>query len=417
MNRPCSHDAVRSRERFSAFSFPSCHLRRTCGLPKVWQQAIFSSVKFVRHRRFIVDWCKLSAILALATLLAPVVLATGTQAANFPPPTEHDFVITNFQFHSGQTLPELRMHYLTFGQAGRDGHGVVRNAVLILHGTTGSCGQFLNPAFADELFGPGQPLDVTKYYLIIPDGIGHGKSSKPSDGLRAKFPNYGYQDMVEAQYRLLTEGLGVNHLRLVMGISMGGMHTWLWGEQHPDFMDALLPLASLPTQISGRNRVWRRMIMDSIRESPDWQNGNYQSQPSGLHVAAEVLYFMGENPVLRLKEGPSLKQADERLDHYATNALTKLDANDVLYALAASGDYDPAPDLDKIEAPLRAVNSADDLINPPELGVLERLIKQVKHGRAIVIPYSDQTVGHGSHTKAVLWRKYLVDLLHRTDTK
>jgi homoserine O-acetyltransferase len=354
----------------------------------------------------------------ITILLASLAMAGRAKAAAvLPPRVESDFVITNFSFHSGQTLPELRMHYLTFGKPGRDRSGTVTNAILILHGTTGNCGQFLGPQFAGELFGPGQPLDVQRYYLVVPDNIGHGKSSKPSDGLRAKFPNYGYRDMVEAQYRLLTEGLAVNHLRLVMGTSMGGMHTWLWGEEHPDFMDALMPLASLPTQISGRNRVWRRMIMDSIRESPDWQNGNYQAQPSGLRVAVETLYFMGENPAMRLAEAPTVRRADEVLDHYATNAMAKLDANDVLYALAASTDYDPAPALGKIKAPLLAVNSADDLINPPELGVLERGIKQVPHGQAIVIPYSDQTVGHGSHTKAVLWKKDLARLLQETEKK
>jgi len=330
---------------------------------------------------------------------------------------ENDFVLTNFQFHSGQTVPGLRVHYLTFGKPERDSNGVVRNAVLILHGTTGNCGQFLGPQFANELFGKGQPLDVSRYYVIIPDGIGHGKSAKPSDGLHAKFPNYGYLDMVEAQYRLLTEGLAVNHLRLVMGTSMGGMHTWLWGEQHPEFMDALMPLASLPTQISGRNRVWRRMGMDSIRNAPDWLGGEYQTQPSGLRVAAEVLYFMGENPVMRMNEGPTLKEADARLDTYVKTAMARLDANDVLYALAASADYDPAPHLNKIKAPLLAINSADDLINPPELGVLEHGIKQVKNGRALVIPYSDQTVGHGSHTKAVLWKQDLADFLSQTEKK
>ncbi len=306
------------------------------------------------------------------------------------------------------------MHYLTFGKPERDRNGVVRNAVLILHGTTGSSAQFLLPQFANELYGKGQPLDVTRYYLIIPDNIGHGKSSKPSYGLHAKFPNYGYRDMIEAQYRLLTEGLGVNHLRLVIGTSMGGMHTWLWGEEHPDFMDALMPLASLPGQISGRNRIWRRTIIDAIQNSPDWQNGDYQSQPSGLRTATEMLYFMGENPVMRLNEMPSVKQADEVLDRYVTNSMAKMDANDVMYALASSSDYDPAPGLEKIKVPLLAVNSADDLINPPEMRVLEREIKRVKHGKAIVIPFSAQTVGHGSHTKAVLWKKDLVRLLRET---
>ena len=347
--------------------------------------------------------------LALITACCP--------AANFPPPVEGDFVITNFHFQSGQSLPELRMHYLTFGKPERDQNGAVRNAVLILHGTTGSSAQFLLPQFAGELYGKGQPLDVTRYYLVIPDNLGHGKSSKPSDGLRATFPNYGYHDMVEAQYRLLAEGLQVNHLRLVMGTSMGGMHAWLWGEMHPDFMDALMPLASLPTQISGRNRVWRRVGMDAIRDSPDWLNGNYQTPPSGLRIAAEMLYFMGENPVLRMNEAPTLKQADEILDRYVTNAMSKLDANDVMYALAASYDYDPIPGLGKIKAPLLAINSADDLINPPELRVLEREIKQLKNGRMRLIPFSDQTVGHGSHTKAVLWKQDLAGLLRRTEKK
>ena len=347
--------------------------------------------------------------LALITACCP--------AANFPPPVEGDFVITNFHFQSGQSLPELRMHYLTFGKPERDQNGAVRNAVLILHGTTGSSAQFLLPQFAGELYGKGQPLDVTRYYLVIPDNLGHGKSSKPSDGLRATFPNYGYHDMVEAQYRLLAEGLQVNHLRLVMGTSMGGMHAWLWGEMHPDFMDALMPLASLPAQISGRNRVWRRVGMDAIRDSPDWLNGNYQTPPSGLRIAAEILYFMGENPVRRMNEAPTLKQADEILDRYVTNAMSKLDANDVLYALAASSDYDPIPGLGKIKAPLLAINSADDLINPPELRVLEREIKQLKNGRMRLIPFSDQTVGHGSHTKAVLWKQDLAGLLRRTEKK
>jgi homoserine O-acetyltransferase len=357
---------------------------------------------------------KISVLAGLCIFAATV---PSAPAANFPAPAEGDCVIHDFHFNSGELLSELRMHYLTLGKPRRDTEGRVRNAVIILHGTTGSSAQFLRPEFAGELYGKGQPLDATRYYLIIPDNIGHGKSSKPSDGLHAKFPNYGYRDMIEAQYRLLTEGLKVNHLRLVMGTSMGGMHTWLWGEMHPDFMDALMPLASLPTQISGRNRVWRRAIIDAVRDDPDWQNGDYHLQPPGLRVAAEILYFMGSNPVLRMKEMPTLKQADAVLDSYVSNAVPKLDANDVMYACAASYDYDPGPALEKIKAPLLAINSADDLINPPELGVLEHEIKRVRHGKAIVIPYSDQTVGHGSHTKAVLWKKYLVRLLKKTRTK
>jgi homoserine O-acetyltransferase len=348
-------------------------------------------------------------------LLASAFAAAGARAAETPAPVPTDVVLHDFRFRTGETLPELRMHVVTLGAPRRDAAGVVRNAVLILHGTTGSSAQFLQPAFAGELFGPGQPLDAGRYYLVIPDNIGHGRSSKPSDGLHARFPEYGYLDMVEAQYRMLTEGLHVNHLRLVMGTSMGGMHTWLWGELHPEFMDALMPLASLPMQIAGRNRVWRRIVIDAIRDCPDWDHGKYTRQPSGLRLAAEMLYFMGSNPVLRLKEAPTLAKADEALDRYAAAAMTRLDANDVLYAVAASRDYDPGPDLGKIEAPLLAVNSADDLINPPELGVLEREITRVKHGRAVVIPFSDQTVGHGSHIKAVLWERYLVELLRESE--
>ncbi|MGE5234852.1 MAG: alpha/beta fold hydrolase [Acidobacteriota bacterium] len=352
---------------------------------------------------------------ATLVLLASAFVAAGARAAEVPTPVAADVVLRDFHFRSGESLPELRMHVVTLGTPRRDAQGVVRNAVLILHGTTGSSAQFLQPMFAGELFGPGQPLDATRYYLVIPDNLGHGASSKPSDGLHARFPKYGYLDMVEAQYRLLTEGLHVNHLRLVMGTSMGGMHTWLWGELHPEFMDALMPLASLPMQISGRNRVWRRVVIDAIRGCRDWDHGDYRTQPAGLRVAAEMLYFMSSNPVLRMKEAPTLARTDDVLDHYVATLMTKLDANDVLYAVAASRDYDPEPGLGKIEAPLLAVNSADDLINPPELGVLEREITRVKHGRAIVIPFSDQTVGHGSHTKAVLWKQDLVELLHESE--
>ena len=271
---------------------------------------------------------------------------------------------------------------------------------------------FSRPEFAGELFGAGQLLDATRYFIILPDGIGHGQSSKPSDGLHAHFPHYGYRDMVEAQYRLLTDGLKVNHLRLVIGASMGGMHTWLWGETHPDFADALLPLASLPAQISGRNRAWRRMIIDAIRTDPGWRDGEYTIQPNGLRIAAEVLWFVSSNPIQRFHEGPTLAKADETFDYSVTNMMNNLDANDVLYALEASQDYDPAPDLEKIQAPLFAINSADDLINPPELGILEREIKRVKNGRAVIIPLSDETRGHGTHTLAKIWEGHLAELLN-----
>ena len=344
----------------------------------------------------------------LACLLFAV---TIVRAADCPPPAESDYSIRNFKFSSGETLPELRIHYRALGKAEKDGQGKTINAVLIMHGTTGSGAQFLRPEFAGELFGPGQPLDATKFFIVLPDGIGHGKSSKPSDGLHAKFPRYGYRDMVEAQYRLLTDGLGVNHARLVMGTSMGGMHTWLWGETHPEFMDALLPLACLPSQISGRNRAWRRIIVDAIRGDPAWKGGDYKTQPPSLRTAAQMLWLMSNNPMVRQKEAPTLAKADEVLDKFVAEHLKTDDANDVLYALEASHDYDPGPDLEKIRAPLLAINSADDLINPPELGILEREIKRVPQGRALLIPLSEKTGGHGSHTIATLWKDDLVRLL------
>jgi homoserine O-acetyltransferase/O-succinyltransferase len=336
-------------------------------------------------------------------------------AADYPAPTEGDYTIRDFKFASGETLQELHLHYRTIGKPEKDAQGKTTNAILIMHGTTGSGAQFVRSEFAGELFGKDQPLDATKFFIILPDAIGHGKSSKPSGGMHAKFPRYGYVDMVEAQYRLLTEGLGLNHARLVMGTSMGGMHTWLWGELHPDFMDALMPLASLPYQAnSGRNRAWRRTIIDAIRNDPAWNGGEYKTQPPSLRTAAEILWFMSSNPVLRQKEAPTLAKTDEVLDKFVADYMKTSDANDVLYAVEASHDYDPGPNLEKIHAPLLAINSADDLINPPELGILEREIKRVSQGRVVVIPMSDKTRGHGSHTIAVLWKDQLVRLLNET---
>jgi homoserine O-acetyltransferase/O-succinyltransferase len=352
--------------------------------------------------------CKLIFCLAFSTCL---------RAADYPAPNEGDFSARDFKFASGETMPELRLHYRSLGKLVKDAKGATQNAILILHGTTGSGAQFIRPEFAGELFGAGQPLDATKFFIVLPDGIGHGKSSKPSDGLHAKFPRYGYRDMIEAQFRLLTDGLGVNHARLVMGTSMGGMHTWLWGETRPDFMDALMPLASLPTQISGRNRAWRRTIVDAIRNDPAWNGGDYKTQPPSLRTAAEMLWFMSSNPVLRQKEAPTLLKSDEALDKFVSDYVKTEDANDVLYALEASRDYDPGPALEKIRAPLLAINFADDLINPPELGILEREIKRVPNGRALIIPLSEKTRGHGSHTIAALWKDQLVGLLQKSQPK
>jgi homoserine O-acetyltransferase len=340
--------------------------------------------------------------------------ATTLHAAEPPEPRSGDFVLREFAFASGESLPELRVHYRTLGEPQRGNDGRVKNAVLILHGTTGSGGNFFRPEFAGALFGPDQILDKSRYFLILPDGIGHGASSKPSDGLRARFPAYRYRDMVEAQYRLVTEGLGVDHLRLVIGTSMGGMHTWLWGETHPELMDSLLPLASLPSQISGRNRAWRRVVIDAIRNDPAWDHGEYTAQPSSLRTAAEMLFLMASNPIERQKEAPTRAAVDRVLDDYVKRTAATMDANDVLYALESSADYDPGPALEAIRAPLVAINFEDDLINPPELGILEREIKRVKRGKAILIPRSTETRGHGTHTLASVWKHHLAELLEQT---
>ncbi|HEX4677559.1 MAG TPA: alpha/beta fold hydrolase [Steroidobacteraceae bacterium] len=350
----------------------------------------------------------------------PILLLTGNAIASTPLPTPSttpvvgDYVIKGFTFTSGETLPELRIHYITFGKPVKDARGMVRNAVLIGHGTGGSADGFLRPQFAGELFGPGQPLDATKYFIVMSDGIGHGKSSKPSDGLHAHFPHYGYTDMVTAQFRLLTEGLGVNHARLIMGTSMGGMHTWVWGEQHPDFMDALMPLASLPAQVAGRNRGWRLLGIEAIRNDPEWHGGDYQKQPAAFKTVAGMLWFVSSNPVVRQHQAPTLAQADQALDAYVADFVKTNDANDIMYALDASHDYDPGPLLEKIQVPLLAVNSADDLINPPELGILEREIKRVPHGRAVVIPLSDRTAGHQTHSLPAIWKGELERLLRES---
>jgi homoserine O-acetyltransferase/O-succinyltransferase len=355
----------------------------------------------------------MSKKLFLVSLIV-LTLQLAAAAQQLPPPAEGDYVIRDFRFESGETLPELRLHYRTLGKLERDASGKVLNAVWIGHGTGGSGRGFLSQQFGGQLFGVGQLLDAGKYFIILPDGIGHGQSSKPSDGLRAKFPNYNYNDMVTAQYRLLTEHLGVNHLRLVMGTSMGGMHTWVWGEKYPDFMDALMPLASLPVQIAGRNRYFRRMVIDSITKDPEWNNGDYKQQPHGLIAANYTLLVMSSIPLQQQKQAPTREEADKLFDSAVANAVRGKDANDMLYQFNASRDYNPQPLLEMIKAPLVAINSADDQVNPPELGVAEREIKRVKRGRFILIPISDQTRGHGTHSLPALWKQHLAELLEES---
>jgi homoserine O-acetyltransferase len=347
--------------------------------------------------------------------LCPTAIATIVLALAIVRPAvavDGDFVIRDFAFRSGETLPELRIHYLTLGRPARDARGEVTNAILILHGTGGTGRQFMSTQFAGELYGTGAPLDTTRYYIVLPDGIGHGRSSKPSDGLRMRFPHYDYDDMVAAHHRLLTEHLGVKHLRLVMGTSMGGMHTWVWGETHPGFMDALMPLACQPVALVGRNRLWRSMLVDAIRNDPDWKGGDYTTQPrAGLRTAIDLLLIAGSAPIYMQRTLANRDTVDRYLQAQLTTRMANTDANDLLYQVEASRNYDPSPALERIVAPLVFVNSADDFINPPELAIAEREIARVKRGRFVLLPASDRTRGHGSHTWAVLWKEHLAELL------
>jgi homoserine O-acetyltransferase len=372
-------------------------------------------------RRF-VSLTAASSAAAACLLLAPCALRADPPGAAAPPtaprPLGGDYVIPNFRFASGEALPELRLHFTTIGRARRDEHGHVTNAVLILHGTGGSGHSLLVDRFSGVLFNKGQLLDTNRYYVILPDGIGHGDSSKPSDGLHMRFPQYTYGDMVGAQYALLTQGLHVDHLRLVLGTSMGCMHTWLWLESYPAFMDAAMPLACLPVPIAGRNRLWRDLVMDSIRTDPQWLQGEYRSEPMGaLRAAAGFLLIAGSAPIQMQIALPTRDAADEFLKVYMDRKIADLDANDLLYQVNASRDYDPSGALDKISAPVMWINSADDFIDPPELGVAEREVKKIKGARFVLLPASEQTHGHGTHTWAAVWQQYLSELLAATEPK
>ena len=357
------------------------------------------------------SWLRVALISAICAFAGGKALV-----AQQPVPQEGDYIARNFVFRSGETLPELRLHYTTLGKPMRDAQGRVTNAVLILHGTGGNGRGFLQPIYAGELFGPGQLLDASKYYIILPDGIGHGKSSKPSDGLHAHFPHYDYDDMVAAQHLLLTKGLGVSHLRLVTGTSMGCMHSFVWGVTYPDFMDALMPLACLPNQIAGRNRLWREMAMDGIKTDPEWKGGDYIAEPQqALRSWINLLLIAGSAPLRMQKTLPTRDAADEYLEKAYATRMKDFDANDVLYQLDASRNYDPSSALEKIVAPVMWVNSADDFINPPELGIAEKEVKRIKNGKFVLLPISDQTYGHGTHTHAAAWKQYLAELLKESE--
>jgi homoserine O-acetyltransferase len=355
---------------------------------------------------------KHSFLLAVFITCSLFAVSTPFAQAKYPAPVEGDFTIKDFAFASGETLPSLNLHYTVIGKPQTNPQGKITNAVLIMHGTSGSGKNFLSEMFAGGLFGPGQLLDATKYYIVLPDAIGHGRSSKPSDGLHMRFPKYTYDDMVLADYRLLTEHLHIGHLRLVMGTSMGGMHSWVWGYSYPDFMDALMPLASLPVTIAGRNRIQRKMAIDLIKMDPEWKNGEYKEQPKlGLTGAISSMIFMTSSPLQWQKSAPTREQSEIMLDNLRNRYLGLLDANDFIYQFDASRDYNPAPHIGKIKAPLFAINSADDQVNPPELGILEKEIKNVQKGRYILLPITDQTTGHGTHSNPAVWGQYLQELL------
>ena len=353
------------------------------------------------------SWPLASAL--VANLLAAPALGAG--GAPYPEQKEGDFLARDFEFQSGEVLPEVRLHYTTLGTPRRDASGHVTNAVLLLHGTTGTGKSFLAPSLGGELFGPGQPLDASRFYVILPDGLGRGGSSKPSDGLRARFPRYGYGDVVAAQHLLVTKGLGVDHLRAVVGTSMGGMMTWIWGERWPDMMDALMPIASQPVQISGRNLLWRKLVAETIRHDPEWEGGAYAKPPQRWLLAVPLFTIMTDSPVRLQKQGPTRKEAEALYDRIVEEARQRFDANDYLYWYESSWDYDPEPDLGKIRAPLVAVNFADDEINASDLGIMERLVPKVRRGRFVLVPQSERTVGHQTLTLAAVWKPWLEELL------
>jgi homoserine O-acetyltransferase len=342
-------------------------------------------------------------------------LASSAPAATKWPAADGTVVLKDFRFGTGEALPELRLHYLTLGTPHRNALGQTDNAVLLLHGTGGNAHSLLNPLFADVLFGPGALLDITRYFLILPDDIGHGQSSKPSDGLHAHFPAYDYDDMVRSQRMMLGE-MKVDHLRLILGTSMGCMQTFVWGETYPGFADALAPFACLPVPLAGRNRMMRYMAIEAIRNDPAWMGGEYKTEPKqGLHNANEMIIIMGSSPLQMQKNAPTRELAEKYVDTVLARADANTDANDLLFYVNASRNYDPSPRLDRITAPVLWINSSDDFINPPELGIAEQMVKRMPHARFILLPISDATRGHGTHTVAAVWKDYLAEFMRETE--
>ena len=359
----------------------------------------------------------LAALAASAPAAPPIIKSPVTVApvAKSWPISEGDVVLKDFRFRSGESLPQLRMHFTTLGSPHRNSAGVIDNAVMVLHGTGGTGQQFLRPQFADELYGPGQPLDIRKYWIILPDNIGHGKSSKPSDGLRMKFPKYDYDDMVTAQHAML-ERMGVTRLRLIMGTSMGCMHAFVWGETYPSFAKALMPLACEPIEIAGLNRMWRQLAIDGIEADPAWNGGNYSAEPmSGLRAAQNLLFVAGSAPLFYQSQYPTRAAASRFAEQSVSNALKSLDANDLIYQLDSSRNYNPWPNLEKISAPLMWINSADDFINPRNFPIPQQAVKRMKNARFRLIPESTETHGHGTHTWGKFWKADLSALLARSE--
>jgi homoserine O-acetyltransferase len=355
---------------------------------------------------------RLVLILLIATVLAKA--QTHTQW----PAQDGNYVIPNYHFGSGESIAELKLHYLTLGQPHRDAAGHTDNAVLLLHGTGGNAHSLLNPVFSDVLFGSGQPLDITKYFIILPDDIGHGESSKPSDGLHMRFPHYDYDDMVASQHAMLVDGLHVDHLRLILGTSMGCMQSFVWGETYPQFSDALAPFACLPVELAGRNRIWRYMAMQMIRDDPEWKGGEYTAEPKeGLRGANDLIVIAGSAPLQMQKNFPTRRDAEAYVDRTMDGLIAHTDANDFLYYVDASRNYNPEPKLGTITAPVLWINSADDFINPPELGIAQRLVTKMSHAKFILLPISDATRGHGTHTQAAVWKDYLIQFLQETEKK
>ena len=356
----------------------------------------------------------------IVAFLAALAAQTAAAPARVWPTQEHDVVLKDFHFRSGEALPQLKIHYATLGQPHRNAAGEIDNAVMVLHGTGGTGQQFLRPQFADELYGPGQPLDIRKYWIILPDNIGHGKSSKPSDGMRMHFPKYDYDDMVEAQHRMLTEGLGIRHMRLIMGTSMGCMHAFIWGETYPSFAKALMPLACQPIEIAGLNRMWRQLVIDGIKSDPAYGQGKsageYDLEPvEGLRTAESILFIVGGAPLYLQRTYPTREKAEAFVRQSVDKAMETLDANDMIYQFDSSRNYNPWPKLEKITAPLTWVNSADDFINPRNLNVPQTAVKRMKKARFRLIPESAETHGHGTHTWARFWKADLIELLARSE--